>query len=143
MAGMMAILGDTVLGKDGKNVPVSKFANPDSIVGLYFSAHWCPPCRGFTPVLAEVYKNIKQKGKKFEVIFISSDRDQKSYAEYYETMPWLTIGFGSEKKSDLAEMYEVGGIPCLVLLKGDSGELITKDGRSKILNEKGGFPWTA
>ena len=28
------------------------------VVGLYFSAHWCPPCRGFTPKLAEAYKAI-------------------------------------------------------------------------------------
>ena len=27
----------------------------NDLVGLYFSAHWCGPCRGFTPVFAEVY----------------------------------------------------------------------------------------
>ena len=27
----------------------------NDLVGLYFSAHWCGPCRGFTPVFAEVH----------------------------------------------------------------------------------------
>ena len=26
------------------------------IIGIYFSAHWCPPCRRFTPVLARIYQ---------------------------------------------------------------------------------------
>jgi thiol-disulfide isomerase/thioredoxin len=29
------------------------------VIGLYFSAHWCPPCRGFTPHLAETYDAIR------------------------------------------------------------------------------------
>ena len=38
------------------------------VVGLYFSAHWCPPCRGFTPKLAEVYTAIKGTGKSLEIL---------------------------------------------------------------------------
>jgi nucleoredoxin len=29
------------------------------VVGLYFSAHWCPPCRGFTPNLVAKYNELK------------------------------------------------------------------------------------
>ena len=25
------------------------------VIGVYYSAHWCPPCRQFTPQLAEIY----------------------------------------------------------------------------------------
>ena len=31
------------------------------VIGIYFSAHWCPPCRGFTPKLVEWYGKVKLK----------------------------------------------------------------------------------
>src|SRR6476620_6397892 len=31
---------------------------PKQIYGLYFSAHWCPPCRKFTPQLVAYYNQI-------------------------------------------------------------------------------------
>merc|ERR1712048_719448 len=48
-------------------------------IGLYFSAHWCPPCRGFTPKLAECYNALQAAGKPFEVVFLSSDRDDDAF----------------------------------------------------------------
>ncbi len=63
--------------------------------GLYFSAHWCPPCRRFTPELVNFYNKVKSGplAEQLEIVFISYDRDEKSYDDYYDSMPWLTIPF--------------------------------------------------
>lgn len=36
---------------------------------LYFSAQWCPPCREFTPLLCNAYKNLLGVRNDFEVSF--------------------------------------------------------------------------
>jgi len=53
---------------------------------LYFSAHWCPPCRKFTPVLSEAYTKLKAERDDFELVFVSSDRDQEGFDEYFGEM---------------------------------------------------------
>ncbi|KAL8581489.1 hypothetical protein ACOMHN_042882 [Nucella lapillus] len=134
------MLRATVVGKEG-DVSVESLADND-LIGIYFSSHWCPPCRGFTPALAETYTTLKEAGKKFEVVFVSSDRSDEDYKSYYNEMPWLTIGFGSDKKDVLCERYDVSGIPCLVLVDKD-GQTVTTEGRSKVSEDPTGqnFPW--
>ena len=60
-------------------------------------------------------------------------------------MPWLTLDQQEqEKKDELDEKFEVSGIPTLILLDADSGDIICKDARKHIQNEdKTGehFPW--
>jgi len=66
------------------------------VVGLYFSAHWCPPCRGFTPELVKFYQVVKQKfGDKLEIVFVSSDRSESDWKGYFSEMPWLAIPFSA------------------------------------------------
>jgi nucleoredoxin len=105
-------------------------------IGLYFSAHWCPPCRGFTPKLAEFYKDgLKDK---MEIFFVSSDRDQKSFDEYLAEMPWQALPFEKrEEKATLSDMFGVEGIPSFVVLNSD-GTVITTDGRSKVMGDPKG-----
>ena len=49
---------------------------------LYFSAHWCPPCRQFTPVLTEQFRQYLQTSSKVMVIFVSGDRNLQEQLEY-------------------------------------------------------------
>jgi len=142
---MAAIVGQTALHHPTeKEVEACQLKDrlDGAIVGLYFSAHWCPPCRGFTPTLVKFYSNLRAKGQKFEIIFVSSDSDQDSFKEYYNSMPWLAFPLGDVRKDKLAAKYSVGGIPALVLL-GPDGETITTQGRSFVLKDPKGddFPW--
>ena len=85
MSGAQKLLGDSLLGKDGKVQTESLLGGGGKVVGLYFSAHWCPPCRGFTPTLASWYKKSKEleARKCLEMVFVSSDRDQVMLYHHY------------------------------------------------------------
>jgi nucleoredoxin len=109
-------------------------------IGLYFSGHWCPPCRGFTPKLAEWYNNgLKDK---MEIVFVSSDKDQASFDSYFKEMPWLALPFDRRAdKEDLSTACGVEGIPSFAVIQPD-GTVVTTDGRSKVSSDPTGenFP---
>ncbi|CAL1543825.1 unnamed protein product [Lymnaea stagnalis] len=143
MAHLEEILGSELIGQDGSVVPVSSLTDVD-LIGIYFSAHWCPPCRGFTPVLGDFYKKLRAAGKKFEVVFVSSDRDQASCKEYYDSMPWLLLPYAERGlKESLAEKYSIRGIPTLVLVDPKDGSTISSEGRNIVTADSDGeeFPW--
>lgn len=143
MAALAKLLGDTLLTKDGEK-STSEALDGTTAVGIYFSAHWCPPCRGFTPKLAEIYETMKAAGKKFEIVFVSSDREQAAFEEYYNEQPWLALPYGArDLKGKLSKKYKVQGIPTLVIVDSATGETITSDGRSAVMGDPKGdkFPW--
>jgi nucleoredoxin len=131
-------LNDLITGPllDAKGKEVDKKVLEGKTVGLYFSAHWCPPCRTFTPNLVKFRDSNK---KDFEVIFISSDRDSKAQLDYMKEteMKWYTLPHRSDAANALAKKFEVRGIPALVIVSED-GKTITKNGRSDVSsNPKG------
>jgi len=129
-------------GTEGDTVDVDELKGEGKVIGLYFSAHWCPPCRGFTPDLIAAYEK-HLKGKKLEIVFVSSDRDQKSFLEYYGTMPWLAIPNGDKRKGMLSKLFGVQGIPSFVLVDAQTGATINGNARGKVSSDPEGkeFPW--
>jgi nucleoredoxin len=96
---------------------------------LYFSAHWCPPCRMFTPKLVEWYKEFKAKHPDFELVFVSSDQDEAAMQEYIkgDNMPWPYVKF-DKAKEEIFRKYSSDGIPYLVLIDENGKDLTGQSG---------------
>ena len=61
---------------------------------IFSRAHWCPPCRHFTPKLAEIFKGVDNEIKeKLDIVFISCDEDQAAFDGYFKEMPWKALPF--------------------------------------------------
>lgn len=138
---MMA--GDLKSSKGGV-FSYASLVEKNTAIGFYFSAHWCPPCRGFTPQLAFSYQKMKAAGKPFEVIFVTSDQDEGEYNQYLAEMPWLALPFGDKRCEELSSMYNVSGIPTLIIAEPKTGKVITANGRAAVSADPEGndFPWT-
>ena len=134
---IVSIVGSDLI-KEGKSISDVGEALDGKIVALYFSAHWCPPCRGFTPVLVNFYKALADAGKPFEIIFVSSDQDQKAFDHYFGTHPWTAIPYPnlSGLGRTLGKAYGVRGIHALIVLDS-KGRTISKDGRRDVMAGKG------
>jgi len=132
------LLGTKLISSSGKKASTASLAHAEK-VGLYFSAHWCPPCRAFTPKLVKAYRELQKEEKPFEVVFVSSDKDKRSMLDYMEEahMPWLAVPYGSDAVKKLRDKFRVSGIPRLVIVDAE-GKVLTPDARGGVTSKGAG-----
>jgi len=127
---MESVLGPHLQTKLGL-IPASDLQAVDFVL-LYFSAHWCGPCRNFTPRLVEFYKEVNAGQVRMEVVFVSSDRDEAGFSGYFEEMPWVAVPYNSAQlRTQIGAGYGVQGIPKLLLVKKD-GSVASEGCRSDV-----------
>eukprot|EP00934_Nitzschia_sp_Nitz4_P008147 Nitzschia sp. Nitz4//scaffold374_size14026//5689//8782//NITZ4_008959-RA/size14026-augustus-gene-0.11-mRNA-1//1//CDS//3329549623//8137//frame0 len=132
-------LGTQLFADSSSRLPTGEALHNARLIGLYFSAHWCPPCKRFTPMLAELYVHLKDHYPThgLEIVFVSSDRDPGSFQHYFGTMPWQAIPFDQLQfvKPQLSMQYGVRGIPALVILDAVSGQVVVppNDARNDVV----------
>ena len=110
-------------------------------VALYFSAHWCPPCRKFTPSLKEFYEEVNDQNKQIEIVFVSSDKSDGALSEYFSEMgDWLCVPFGNESlREELRDRFgkkvdantgelSRSGIPCMAVIDWETEKVVTYEG---------------
>ncbi|KAL6652056.1 hypothetical protein ACP70R_010981 [Stipagrostis hirtigluma subsp. patula] len=119
-----------VMAADGIKTPIDDLIG--KTIGLYFGAHWCPPCRAFTKQLREVYNELRiLRPGNFEVIFISIDRDKEEFQASMSAMPWYAIPYSDTARQELTRIFAIKGIPALLIL-GPDGKVLKTDGRTTI-----------
>ena len=103
-------------------VPTELVLESADVIGLYFSAEWCNPCRQFTPVLQDYYKKLNEKATKhnakllealsqtsdpvageklakkmrkkpLEIVFVPRSREFDGYVQYFASMPFVSLPF--------------------------------------------------
>lgn len=139
------------LDENDQLVPVDQDAlrSKDYIV-LYFSAHWCGPCRSFTPQFSSWYEKVKEIRDDFEVVFISKDQSKEAMKDYFKTMSFKAFDIFGENVAQrkflaeyLSKKYQVQGIPTVVIVD-KNGEVVCKDARGRIMSDEDctgeGFP---
>lgn len=113
--------------RDGKLVAFDPADRPEPEIYLaYFGAHWCGPCRRFSPELVQSYQKLKQAAPDyFELVFVSSDRDESEQRTYVREvgMPWPVIKYSALGRVTPIERWAAKGIPSLVAVTRE-GELI-------------------
>lgn len=100
-------------------------------------------------------------GKKFRIVFVSLDRDEQKFLEYFKEMPWYAIPYDAEERvgkfevlfklqfkiltwfvhlqNTSAENLGVRGIPTLVLFDNSGQKIKTKgDVRTMIMTDMEG-----
>lgn len=115
----------TLEGDGWKNLPAPR---EGKYTALYFSAHWCGPCRAFTPKLVEWYRTVRPQHPEFELVFVSSDRSSEAMLSYMKesNMPWPAVPFDQIQASGVKK-WAAGGIPYLILFGPDGRPVTAKD----------------
>ena len=132
--GLAELLPKELLNSKGKKVSRDELGG--KTIGFYFSAHWCPPCRAFTPNLVKFRDDNKEN---FEVVFVSSDKSPDAQMAYMKEtdMKWVTVEHRSAEAHALSQKFGIRGIPALIIVSAE-GETITTNGRGDVSsNPKG------
>jgi nucleoredoxin len=111
--------GDLVIWKNGSLARYDdELLGKKKLIALYFSAHWCPTCRKFTPKLVDFYNRNAGSHPEFEIVLVSFDKSPFGMETYIRDsqMPWPAVDFAKLPGKASLKKYAGESIPCLVVV---------------------------
>ncbi|XP_014218694.1 probable nucleoredoxin 1-1 [Copidosoma floridanum] len=129
---MEILKGNFLVNANEETVIANEIIRSSEMIGLYFSASWCPPCRSLLPLLKATYKEARSRGAKLEVVFVPSDSDDQQMMRFFVDNhgPWFAVPVGPLTAAVRRKM-QIHAIPQLVVVN-NRGEVVRRNGRADL-----------
>ena len=103
-----------------------------TLLGILFSSGWGSPCRIFNKDLINIYHQMNNGEKIFEIIQVSFDHDEASFSQSISGLPWKFLPLNFEGINALKQKYNVLTIPKFFPID-KTGKSLSDRGREDLL----------
>ena len=131
-ASLLEMFGNQLLRADGSTVDAGAL-DDTAVIGIYFASTGCPACGAFTPVLVDVYDQLQEDGRSFEVVLVIAGVTESALVDHMADsgMSWLAVPSQSSRTKALARLYNVLWVPTLVIIDGATNT-VSLNGREEV-----------
>jgi hypothetical protein len=129
-----------------RGLPTGDVLKGHTLIGVYFSADWCPSCTEFTPLLNRYYQNRKGGNllnndcSPFQVVLVSQCKTIWDTHSFLKPMLWAALPHlesMGERGQLLMTQFGITTIPALVLLD-ENGTVVCLDGHQRVTSAPSG-----
>ena len=132
MEDMYKLFGQIFLNDKMEIIKDNKEVFDCTLLGILFSAGWGSPCRIFYKDLIKIYNQMNDGEKIFEIIQVSFDYTEETFAKSIAGLPWKFLPLKFKGIEDLKKKYNVLTIPKFFPVD-KTGKCLSDRGREDLL----------
>ena len=129
---MYKLFGEVFLDNKMEPVKDNKEVFDCTLLGILFSAGWGSPCRIFYKDLINIYNQMNDGEKVFEIIQISFDAKEEDFKKAISGLPWKFLPLKFSRIEELKKKYNVLTVPKFFPID-KTGKSLSDTGREDLL----------
>ena len=129
---MYKLFGQVFLDNKMEVVKDNKEVFDCTLLGILFSAGWGSPCRIFYKDLINIYNQMNDGEKVFEIIQVSFDAKEEDFKKAISGLPWKFLPLKFSGIEELKKKYNVLTIPKFFPID-KTGKSLSDTGREDLL----------
>ena len=78
-------------------------------------------------MLVDLYQELNETEKQFEVVFFSGDKQEEVFKSYYAEMPWPAAPWKDARLKKVVKHFGIKGLPRLIVMDANTQKVIHAD----------------